>query len=210
MARLDSSRSASSTWGPAVLAVLLFEFAAGGALAHTGADTSGPGLVRGLLHPLSGLDHVLAMLAVGMWGAQLGWPAIWVLPIAFPMVMALGAVWGILGLPLPAVEIGVASSVIVLGGFIASGKRPPLALAACVVAAFAVFHGYAHGVENKQGVDFASYCLGFVVATGTIHLTGIGIGFVTHLPRGKTLLRVGGALISLTGCFLVAQLTGAL
>jgi len=156
------------------------------------------------------LDHVLAMLAVGMWGAQLGWPAIWVLPVAFPMVMAMGAVWGILGLPLPAVEIGVALSVIVLGAFIAAGRRPPLVVAGCVVAAFAVFHGYAHGAESQQGTDFASYCLGFVVATGTIHLTGIGIGFVTHLPRGETLLRAGGALISLTGCFLVAQLAGAL
>jgi len=188
---------------------VLLELVAHTAFAHTGGDTSGPGFVRGLLHPLSGLDHVLAMLAVGMWGAQLGWPAIWVLPVAFPMVMALGAAWGILGLPLPAVEIGVAFSVIVLGSFIASGKRPPLVLAACVVAAFAVFHGYAHGIESKQGIDFASYCLGFVVATGTIHLTGIGIGFVTHLPRGETLLRMGGALISLTGCFLVAQLAGA-
>jgi len=210
MARLDTLRSAHPGRGFAILGLLVCVFAAGTALAHTGGDTPGPGFVRGFLHPLSGLDHVLAMLAVGMWGAQLGWPAIWVLPVAFPLVMALGAVWGILGLPLPAVEIGVALSVIVLGAFIASGKRPPLALAACVVTAFAVFHGYAHGAERRQDVDFASYCLGFVVATGTIHLTGIGIGFVTHLPRGETLLRVGGALISLTGCFLVAQLAGAL
>jgi urease accessory protein len=206
----SSARAARSRQRIALLVGLLLCLVARDALAHTGGDVTAAGLAEGFLHPLSGLDHVLAMLAVGMWGAQLGWPAIWVLPVAFPLVMATGAVWGILGLPLPGVEVGVVCSVIVLGGFIASGKRPRLALAGCLVSAFAIFHGYAHGAESKAGADFTAYCLGFVVSTGMIHLTGIGVGFVTALPHGDTLLRVGGAMISLAGCFMAAGLAGVL
>jgi len=181
---------------------------AGPALAHTGGDLTGAGFGQGFAHPLSGLDHMLAMLAVGMWGAQLGQPALWVLPVVFPMVMALGAVWGVLGLPLPGTEVGVVLSVIVLGGFIAGGRRPPLALAACVVGAFAVFHGYAHGAEAGSSADFAAYSLGFVLATGLIHLTGIGIGFITLLPRGHALLRFGGVMICMTGFLIAAGVVG--
>src|SRR5436309_14787856 len=113
------------------------------AFAHTGEG--GDGLLAGLYHPIFGPDHVIAMVAVGLWGAFLGAPAIWLLPIAFPMVMAFGGVIAILGVPVPGVEIGIALSAIVLGGMIALAARPPLVGAALIVAAFAIFHGHAHG-----------------------------------------------------------------
>ena len=111
------------------------------------------GFVTGFLHPLSGADHVLAMVAVGLWGAQLGAPAIWVLPVAFPLVMAVGGLMGLLGFPLPGVEVGIAVSAIVLGVMVLAEVRPPLWLAAAIVAFFAVFHGHAHGRELPAGTS---------------------------------------------------------
>lgn len=170
--------------------------------AHTEGISAGAGFLTGLLHPLSGIDHVLAMLAVGMWGAQLGAPALWVLPVAFPLVMSLGGVAGILGLPLPSVEVGIVLSVIVLGAMIALDQRPPLAVAGLIVAFFAVFHGYAHGAELPGKTGALAFSAGFVIATGLIHLTGIGIGFVVRVPHGMRLLRGGGAAIALAGAVL--------
>jgi urease accessory protein len=175
------------------------------ALAHTGADT-GSGFASGFLHPLTGIDHVLAMLAVGMWGAQLGPPALWLLPVAFPLVMSLGGVAGILHLPMAPIEPGIALSVIVLGACIALDRRPPLWLAGALVSCFAIFHGYAHGTELPKHAGAVAYSAGFVLATGLIHITGIGVGSVTHLPNGLRLLRAGGAAISLAGFALAWQL----
>jgi urease accessory protein len=176
------------------------------AFAHASGTAAGAGFVTGFLHPLGGLDHLLAMLAVGMWGAQLGNPAIWALPVAFPMVMAFGGVAGILGVPLPAVEIGVAISVVVLGAMIGLDRRPPLWGAALIVTFFAVFHGYAHGAELPGQTSAVAYSAGFVTATGLIHITGIGIGFVTKLPHGTLILRVGGSAIAVTGLLLAGRL----
>jgi urease accessory protein len=176
------------------------------ALAHSEGGTAGAGFVTGFLHPLGGLDHVLAMLAVGMWGAQLGNPAIWVLPVAFPQVMALGGVAGILGLPLLGIEFGIAVSVIVLGSMIALDRRPPLWAALLIVSFFAVFHGYAHGAELPGKTGAVAYSAGFVTATGLIHLTGIGIGFVVKLPHGVKMLRAGGGAIAAAGVLLTRQL----
>lgn len=198
-------RSAPSTL-LAHLLPLLALLLAGSAQAHSQASESGGGFVTGFLHPLSGLDHVLAMLAVGMWGAQLGAPAIWVLPVAFPLVMSLGGVAGILGLPLPSVEVGIIVSVVVLGAMIALDRRPPLLVAGTLVAFFAVFHGYAHGLELPAQAAAVAYSAGFVMATGLIHLSGIGIGFVTELDHGSRILRAGGTAISLAGLFLGWQL----
>lgn len=189
--------------------VALLVLAAGAARAHTEGGESAGGFVTGFLHPIGGLDHVLAMLAVGMWGAQLGNPALWVLPVAFPLVMALGGVAGIVGLPVPGVEVGIALSVIVLGGMIAFDQRPPLALAGVLVAFFAVFHGYAHGVELPQQTGAVAYSAGFVIATGLIHLAGIAIGLVVKLPRGLQMLRAGGTAIALTGVYLAWRLIPA-
>ena len=190
----------------AVAAAVLFALPPASAFAHVQGDAVGAGFLNGFLHPLGGLDHVLAMLAVGMWGAQLGAPAIWMLPVAFPMVMALGGAAGIIGVPLPAVEIGITLSVLVLGSMIALARRPPLALAALIVAFFAVFHGYAHGIELPGQASAVPYSAGFVIATGLIHLTGIGIGFVIKLPHGSALLRLGGSAIAAAGLLLAGQL----
>ena len=141
-----------------------------------------------------------------MWGAQLGNPAIWMLPVAFPLVMAFGGAAGILGVPLPAVEIGVACSVVVLGSMIALDRRPPLWGAALIVSFFAVFHGYAHGAELPGRTGALAYSAGFVVATGMIHLTGIGIGFVERVPRGTAMLRIAGSAIALSGLLLAGRL----
>ncbi len=185
---------------------LLVALAPLAALAHVEGEAAGAGFVSGFLHPLGGLDHVLAMLAVGMWGAQLGNPAIWLLPVAFPMVMAFGGVAGILAVPLPAVEVGVTISVVVLGTMIALDRRPPLWASALLVSFFAVFHGYAHGAELPGRSGAVAYSAGFVSATGLIHLSGIGIGFVTRLPHGRSLLRAGGSAIAATGLLLAGQL----
>ena len=181
------------------LAVLLI---ADPAWAHEGG---GSGFWAGFGHPIGGLDHVLAMLAVGMWGAILGPPALWALPIAFPLVMSIGGVAGILGLPVPKVELGISISVVVLGAMIALDRRPSLALAAVLVAFFALFHGYAHGAELPKQVGALAFCVGFVVATGLIHLTGILIGLVTELPHGLRILRAGGSAIALVGIYLTWQ-----
>lgn len=163
------------------------------------------GFVTGLLHPLSGLDHVLAMVAVGLWGAQLGAPAIWLLPVTFPLVMAFGGFLGLVGMPLPGVEIGIATSAILLGAMVALQARPPLALAALLVAIFAVFHGHAHGTELPAGQNGLLYSVGFVVATGLLHATGISIGLIHRWVAGRILLRAAGVVVSLAGVFFLLR-----
>lgn len=164
------------------------------------------GFMVGLAHPLTGVDHMLAMLAVGMWGAQLRGAAIWVLPVAFPMVMAAGAVAGILALPMLPIEAGIAASVVALGLAIAINVRPPLAGAVALVSAFAVFHGYAHGAELPRRANALAYCAGFMLATGSIHLLGIGVGQIYRLPRGGVILRWSGAAIAAGGVVLAGRL----
>jgi urease accessory protein len=138
------------------------------AFAHV-EQGAGAGFVSGFGHPLSGWDHVLAMVAVGLWGAQLGPPALWLLPVTFPMMMAVGGFLGLVGLPLPLVEVGIAASVIVLGVMVALETKPPLPVAMALVAVFAIFHGHAHGAELAPGTSPLAYSLGFVVATGCLH-----------------------------------------
>jgi urease accessory protein len=173
------------------------------AFAHTG-ETAG-GFLAGLSHPVFGPDHVVAMVAVGLWGAFLGSPAIWLLPIIFPLVMALGGVLGIVGVPLPAVETGIASSAIVLGLMVALAARPPLWVAAVLVGAFAIFHGYAHGKELPDGANAVAFSAGFVIATGLLHLTGIAFGLPARWPAGRLAVRGAGGVIALVG---LAYLTG--
>ncbi|MCB1864133.1 MAG: HupE/UreJ family protein [Chromatiales bacterium] len=176
------------------------------ALAHQQGAVDSGALVSGFMHPFGGIDHLLAMLAVGMWGAQLGRPALWMLPVAFPMLMAAGGVLGIAGIPFPSVELGIALSVVVLGAVILLNARPPLAISLAIVSGFALFHGYAHGVELPSQADPLPYSFGFVLATGLIHLAGIAIGLITHLPRGLAMLRAGGAAIAATGVWLLVGL----
>ncbi len=177
-----------------------------GAFAHQQGAVDSGSFVTGFMHPFGGLDHLLAMLAVGMWGARLGMPALWMLPVAFPMLMAMGGVMGILALPLPSIELGIALSVVVLGGVILASVKPPLWASILIVSFFALFHGYAHGAELPQQSDPLPYSVGFVVATGLIHIAGILIGFVTRLPHGMLALRAGGGAIAATGIFLLISL----
>lgn len=185
------------------LAVLLMCFAEP-AFAHTGEGTGG--FLAGLSHPVFGPDHVVAMVAVGLWGAFLGAPAIWLLPIVFPLVMAFGGVLGILGVPMVAVETGIASSAVVLGLMVALAARPPLWVAALLVGAFAIFHGYAHGKELPDGANAVAYSAGFVIATGLLHLAGIAFGLLTRWPAGKLAVRGAGGAIALVGIAYLGEL----
>jgi urease accessory protein len=176
----------------------------GPALAHTGTDTVF-GFRTGFLHPISGPDHLVAMVAVGLWGAQLGAPAIWILPITFPLVMAMGGVLGVIGVPVPFVETVIALSAVALGLVVALRLRPPLWAAAALVAVFAIFHGYAHGRELPGAADPVGYGVGFVVATGLLHLAGILIGTITSRPLGAQAVRACGAAIACAGVFFLVS-----
>ena len=157
------------------------------------------GFLTGVGHPVSGLDHVVAMIAVGLWGAQLGAPALWLLPVTFPMMMALGGLVGLLGVPLPGLEVGIAASAVVLGLVVMFALRPPLAVAVALVAVFAIFHGHAHGTELPPGQSALLYSIGFVVATGCLHGVGIAIGVIHRWRWGQTLLRAVGAVVAVAG-----------
>jgi urease accessory protein len=186
---------AQRTFAAALLGVLAWP-----AWAHVEAGQAA-GFLAGFGHPISGLDHVLAMVAVGIWGAQLGLPAIWILPVTFPIVMALGGLLGLLGTPLPGVEIGIAASAILLGAAVMTERRLPLYAAAALVGFFAVFHGHAHGTELPPGQRGLLYSLGFVVATGCLHAIGIAIGAIHRWPAGRIALRIAGGGVGLAGLF---------
>jgi urease accessory protein len=194
--RLNRARGAA----PAVAALAITFLSGGHAAAHILSDP-GAGFSSGFEHPLFGLDHLLAMLAVGIWGAQMGGRRIWSLPVTFPLIMALGGIAGMAGLVLPAVEVGVAISVLALGLSIAFAWRPPEYVALLLIAVFAVCHGYAHGVELPNAADPASYAVGFVVATGMIHVVGIGIGLFVGKLFGGWVSRAIGAGIAAVGVY---------
>ena len=172
--------------------------AASPALAHTGSVGGG--------HPLFGSDHVAAMVAVGLWGAVLRQPAIYVLPIVFPLVMAFGGVLGILGVPFPGVEIVIAVSAAVLGMMVALAARPPLWVAGVLIGVFALFHGHAHGAELPPGADALAYSAGFVIATGGLHLCGIAFGLLARWPMGRMAVRIAGGAIAIAGLMFLGRL----
>jgi urease accessory protein len=173
-------------------------FIGSSAHAHMGTGLAG-GFGSGFRHPLIGADHLLAMVSVGVWGAFLGRPLIFALPVIFPAVMVGGAVMGMLGVPLPPVELGIALSVTVLGACIALSLKAPVWVASLIVAIFAIFHGYAHGKELPSAADPIGYSLGFVLATGSLHVLGIWIGFLKHSPGGVRVTRRLGVLIAGAG-----------
>ncbi len=176
------------------------------AWAHTDPRLAG-GLFAGFMHPLSGLDHLLAMVAVGLWGAFLGRPLIGLLPVIFPTVMAFGGAMGMIGTPMPPVEIGIAMSVFMLGSAIALAWRAPVWLASVMVAVFAIFHGYAHGAELPSMADPIAFSLGFVLATGSLHVAGITTGLIAKRPGGAIAVRAVGAAIALAGVYYLAVAT---
>lgn len=189
-----------------LLAAMLMVLPATPAFAHAVVGASA-GFESGFLHPITGIDHLVAMVAVGLWGAQLGSPAIWVLPIAFPLIMAVGGFLGVADINLPLTEQIVALSGIALGLLIALKVRLPLWAATLLVGIFAVFHGYAHGRELPEAANPAAFGIGFVTATGLLHLAGIVIGLLVSWPIGARAVRVCGAVIGcIGGYFLLATL----
>ena len=177
------------------------------AWAHTGTGLAG-GFVSGFAHPLSGPDHMLAMVSVGLWGSFLDRPLVYLLPITFPLVMVFGASLGMVGAPMVPVEFGIALSVIVLGVCIAASFRAPVPLAAVIVGAFAIFHGFAHGRELPSAADPAGYSLGFVLATGLLHIGGIAFGMVADFRHGRTAIRLAGGMVAMIGtAFLASNLS---
>lgn len=182
----------------AILTTLCFSMIAFSAAAHTGEGINS-GFASGFWHPILGWDHVVAMVAVGIWGAFLGLPAIWILPVVFPLVMAFGGALGIAGVPMPAVETGIALSGVILGLLIAFAVQAPIWVAAVVVGAFAIFHGHAHGAELPEAFNAYGYAVGFVVGTGLLHLLGVSFGFLTRSHLGKIAVRGVGGLIALVG-----------
>ena len=191
------------------LALMLAAIPLAPALAHTGTGVSA-GLESGFFHPLTGPDHLVAMVAVGLWGAQLGNPAIWILPITFPLVMAIGGLIGLSGIDLPLVEPAIALSGIALGLMVALNIRPQIWLAALIVGIFAIFHGYAHGRELPEAADPIAFAGGFVVATGLLHLAGILIGVLVSWPVGSRVVQACGAAIGCVGFYFLLASVGVI
>lgn len=171
----------------------------------------GGGILSGFLHPLLGLDHLLAMLAVGVLSAQIGGRALWTVPATFVGTMAIGALLGIAGISLPYVEYGITFSVLILGIAIFFGNQVPEWAALIAVAIFALFHGNAHGTEipeitNTIGL-LVAYILGFLIATAGLHVVGALLGIlISRLKNGQLLMRLGGLAIALMGVFLIINL----
>jgi urease accessory protein len=187
------------------LAMSLWALAAP-AWAHDETGLAG-GFISGLRHPVLGFDHLLAMVAVGLWGAVLGRPLIAALPVIFPAFMVVGGLLGIAGAPMAPVEIGIALSVLLLGAAIAARFVAPVWLACLLVGVFGLFHGYAHGQELPVAADPTAYGLGFVLATGALHGAGIGLGLLDRRRGGRRALRVLGALIALAGVYFLYKAT---
>lgn len=173
----------------------------GVALAHTGIGAT-TGFLHGLSHPISGADHMLAMVAVGLWAAQIGGRALWAVPCTFVGVMALGGVLGFTGFHVPFVEEGILVSVLILAIFIAGAFKLPLAYSCLIVGLFAIFHGHAHGAEMPASMSAASYAIGFALATAMLHLTGIGLGVLMQKANLQTVNRFAGAAIAVSGIYL--------
>ncbi|SMC47539.1 HupE/UreJ family protein [Rhizobium sp. RU36D] len=191
----------SDTRASKLFLIILLTLIPSMAFAHTAGGAAGlsGGFASGFMHPVLGWDHVAAMVAVGLWGAFLGQPAVWVLPVAFPVIMAFGGMLGVLGVQIPMVESGIAASSIVLGLLIAFAVRAPLAVSLAVVGAFAIFHGHAHGTELPEAANPIAFSIGFVIATGLLHLVGIVIGLLASVPMGRPAIRAGGALVAAVG-----------
>ena len=176
-------------------------------LAHTGVG-SAFGFASGFGHPIGGLDHILAMVAVGILAVQLGGRAIWILPAAFVGMMIVGAIVGVMGIGVPFVEPGIVGSVVILGVVVAIGGRLPIALALSLVGILAVFHGHAHGTEMPVSTGSFAYGAGFAAATALLHTLGIGIGIGAGRVSERlapAAVRIGGAAIAATGLALAVS-----
>jgi len=172
------------------------------AQAHPGIPGHTHGFANGLAHPLSGLDHICAMVAVGLWAAQRGGRALWLVPSVFVSVMIMGGALGMAAVPVPFVEPGIAASVLVLGVLIAAAVRLPLPVSAVLVGVFAIFHGYAHGAEMPDSTSGLAYGVGFVAATASLHLLGIGSSLFAQRFGSARMVRYAGGAIAVCGIYL--------
>ncbi|MEI8395506.1 MAG: HupE/UreJ family protein [Rhodospirillaceae bacterium] len=170
--------------------------------AHT-FGTTGFGFMEGIGHPISGIDHIMAMVAVGLWASQEGGRALWVLPVTFVTMMTFGAFLGVAGIPVPAVELGIAASVLVLGALIAMSARLPLAAAMALVGACAIMHGHAHGAEMPEAAAPILYGIGFVLGTSILHTIGVGVGYWARSSIARVAVRVSGGAIAAAGVALM-------
>ena len=191
-----------------ILIMSITMFAPRVALAHVGLGDAHDAL-HGFLHPILGLDHVLAMITVGLLAANLGGRAFWAVPVSFVAMMLAGGIAAMGGIILPFSELGVAMSVIMLGGLLSSRVRLPVAYAAALAGIFAVFHGYAHGVEMPQDASGISFAFGFTTATASLHIAGLCIGLgiakLSHSAASK-ITTMGGAAIVIAGIALISSL----
>jgi len=178
------------------------------ALAHVGiGDTQGA--AHGVMHPLSGIDHVLAMVAIGMFAAQLGGRALWLVPLSFVTMMAFGGALGMAGIALPYAEIGIGLSVVVLGIILATRADLPVAIAMALGGFFAIFHGHAHGAEMPDTASGFAYGVGFILGTALLHAVGIALGIflaTAGQTSSRRIAQVGGSAIAATGVALLAGL----
>jgi len=172
--------------------------------AHTGAGPHN-GLLHGFYHPLSGLDHMLAMIAVGLWAAQAHSRIIWLIPLIFVAVMGFGGLLGMITLPITFAEYGITLSLIVLGALLAYRKHLPLGASIILVGLFALSHGYAHGSEMPQSISMFSYAAGFMLATLLLHLCGIGLALLFRNLASANWIRFSGMMIAFYGGFLMIQ-----
>jgi len=176
------------------------------AFAHPGhAEASG--FAAGFAHPIGGLDHILAMVGVGLFAWMLKGRALWLVPVAFVGMMAIGGVLGVFQVPVPMVELGIALSIIVIGGLVALGKSIPVAAAMAIVGVFAIFHGHAHSTEMPAAMSGLTYGMGFIAATALLHTIGIATGLAIGKAgetRGFQVARVGGAAMAAIGVAIVA------
>ena len=189
-----------------LLAATLLTAAATAANAHTGVG-SAVGFAHGFAHPLGGIDHVLVMVAVGLFAAHLGGRALWLVPLSFIAMMVLGAAFGMAGVGLPFVEIGIGLSVVVLGLAVAFRCHLPTAAAMALVGLFAIFHGHSHGAEMPGAVSGLVYGAGFVLATAVLHALGIGLGLSlgkTGTAIGRRALQTFGSVMALAGGAMLA------
>ena len=172
--------------------------------AHEGGNMPLGGFLSGLVHPVLGYDHLLAMLSVGILSAQIGGRAIWTVPATFVGVMAIGGTLGLIDIGITVTELGIALSLVILGSVIASERNLPVVLAMVGVGFFAIFHGYAHGTEMPQTAEPVAYAFGFLTGTALIHIAGVLIGDISkRYQRGPLVLRVGGGLIAVVGLLFV-------
>ncbi len=189
-----------------ILAAVI-SFVPGAAIAHTGHGEAS-GFVHGLAHPIFGLDHILAMVTVGIFARQLGGRAVWLVPTTFVTIMTAGGALGLAEIPMPFVEIAIALSIVVLGAVIALSVKAPIAAAMGMVGLFAIFHGHAHGTEMPAGLSGLAYAFGFLSATTALHISGIALGILFNQlgeasrPNGY---RLSGACSSFFGLMILIR-----